>query len=186
MVPEAALIEPRPWEHIGTNRLHLRRAPSRDPWARLRHPASSRTPSAWSVPTACETFQMVALILPMAKDSESQWFSPCSGWKSCHTLRWDSTTKSTRGCEGRGGRLRLRLDSTTNSTRGFDGPRRCSAPLQAPYSHMRLLPSSTRTLNGRMSASVGCCGGSVNGRSTDADLFKQALGDCSQARDARA
>ena len=67
---------------------------------------------------------MVALILPMAKDCESHWFSPCSGWRSCHTLRWDSTTKSTRGCEGRGGRLRLRLDSTSDSTRGFDGPRR--------------------------------------------------------------
>ena len=53
-----------------------------------------------------------------------------------HTLRWDSTTKSTRGCEGRGGRLRLRLDSTSDSTRGFDGPRSCPAPLQAPYSHM--------------------------------------------------
>ena len=102
VVPEAALIEPRPWEHIGTNRLHLRRAPSRDPWARLRHPASSRTPSAWSVPTACDLPDGCP-ILPMAKDSESQWFSPCSGWKSCHALRWDSTTKSTRGCEGRGG-----------------------------------------------------------------------------------
>ena len=79
---------------------------------------------------------MVALILPMAKDSESHWFSPCSGWRSCHTLRWDSTTKSTRGCEGRGGRLRLRLDSTSDSTRGFDGPRSCPAPLQAPYPHM--------------------------------------------------
>ena len=61
---------------------------------------------------------------------------PCSGWRSCHTLRWDSTTKSTRGCEGRGGRLRLRLDSTSDSTRGFDGPRSCPAPRQAPYSHM--------------------------------------------------
>ena len=81
------------------------------------------------------TFQMVALILPMAKDSEIHWFSPRSGWRSCHTLRWDSTTKSTRGCEGRGSRLRLRLDSTTNSTRGFDGPRGCPAPLQAPWSH---------------------------------------------------
>ena len=89
------------------------------------------------------TFQMVALILPMAKDCESHWFSPCSGWRSCHTLRWDSTTKSTRGCEGRGGRLRLRLDSTSDSTRGFDGPRSCPAPLQAPYSIMCLLPSNS-------------------------------------------
>ena len=78
------------------------------------------------------TFQMVALILPMAKDSESHSFSPCSGWRSCHTLRWDSTTKSTRGCEGRGGRLRLRLDSTSDSTRGFDGPRSCPTTLQGP------------------------------------------------------
>ena len=136
------------------------------------------------------TFQMVDLILPMANDSESHWFSPCSGWRSCHTLRWDSTTKSTRGCEGRGGRLRLRLDSTTNSTRGFDGPRSCPTTLQGPCTPMPFLPSSTRssthTLSGRMSACVGCCGGSVYGRSTDADLFKQALGDCSQARDARA
>ena len=98
------------------------------------------------------TFQMVALILPMAKDSESHWFSPCSGWRSCHTLRWDSTTKSTRGCEGRGGRLCLRLDSTTNSTRGFDGPRSCPAPLQVPWSHMPFLLSSSR-----MSVSVGRC-----------------------------
>ena len=28
------------------------------------------------------TFQMVDLILPMAKDCESHWFSPCSGWKA--------------------------------------------------------------------------------------------------------
>ena len=116
------------------------------------------------------TFQMVALILPMAKECESHWFSPCSGWRSCHTLRWDSTTKSTWGCEGRGGRLRLRLDSTTNSTQGFDGPRSCPATLQAPLSHIVVLPSSTHTLSGRMSASVGCCGGSGYGWSTDADL----------------
>ena len=35
------------------------------------------------------TFQMVDLILPMAKDSESHWFSPRtarSGWRSCHLL----------------------------------------------------------------------------------------------------
>ena len=87
------------------------------------------------------TFQMVALILPMAKDCESTWFSPCSGWGSCHTLRWHSTTKSTLGCEGRGGRLRLRLDSTSDSTRGFDGPRSCPAPLQAPWSHMSIPPN---------------------------------------------
>ena len=131
------------------------------------------------------TFQMVALILPMAKDSESHWFSPRSGWRSCHTLRWDSTTKSTRGCEGRGGRLRLRLDSTSDSTRGLMVPE-AALPLYRLHIHTCDSSQATRTLSGRMSASVGCCGGSVNGRSTDADLFKQALGDCSQARDARA
>ena len=132
------------------------------------------------------TFQMVALILPMAKDSESHWFSPCSGWRSCHTLRWDSTTKSTRGCEGRGGRLRLRLDSTSDSTRGLMVPE-AALPLYRLHIHTCDSSQATHTLSGRMSASVGCCGGSsVYGRSTDADLFKQALGDCSQARDARA
>ena len=128
------------------------------------------------------TFRMVVPIFPMVRP-------PGSGWISCHNLHWGSTTKCTRGCEGRGGRLRLRLDSTTNSTQGFDGPRSCPATLQAPLSHIVVLPSSTHTLSGRMSASVArwvLWQFRLNGRSTDADLFKQALGDCSQARDARA
>ena len=109
------------------------------------------------------TFRMVVPIFPMVRP-------PGSGWISCHNLHWGSTTKCTRGCEGRGGRLRLRLDSTTNSTQGFDGPRSCPATLQAPLSHIVVLPSSTYTLSGGMSASVGCCGGSGYGWSTDADL----------------
>ena len=63
------------------------------------------------------TFQMAVLILPTVKDSESHWFSRGSGWRSFHTLCWDSTTKSTRGCEGRGSRLRLRFDSKSGGRR---------------------------------------------------------------------
>ena len=60
-------------------------------------------------------------------------------------------------------------------------------PLYRLHTHTCDSSQATHTLSGRMSASVGCCGGSsVYGRSTDADLFKQAMGDCSQARDARA
>ena len=62
-------------------------------------------------------------------------------------------------------------------------------PLYRLHIHTCDSSQATHTLSGRMSASVGCCGGSsvyLYGRSTDADLFKQALGDCSQARDARA
>ena len=135
------------------------------------------------------TFQMVALILPMAKDSESHWFSPCSGWRSCHTLRWDSTTKSTRGCEG------VRVGEAVFASvwtlqvippGGLMVPE-AALPLYRLHIHTCDSSQATHTLSGRMSASVGCCGGSsVYGRSTDADLFKQALGDCSQARDARA
>ena len=188
MVPEAALNEPYPEEHIGINRLHLRRAPSHDPWARLRHPAPSRTPSAFGQCPLPVTFQMVALILPMAKDCESHWFSPCSGWRSCHTLRWDSTAKSTRGCEGRGGRLRLPVCWTLQVIPpGSLMVPEAALPLYRLHIHICDSFQATGTLSGRMSASVGCCGGSsVYGRSTDADLFKQALGDCSQARDARA
>ena len=105
------------------------------------------------------TFQMVALILPMAKDCESHWLSPCSGWRSCHTLRWDSTTKCTRGCEGRGGRLRLRLDSTSDSTAGLMVPE-AALPLYRLHIHICDSSQATHTLSGRMSASVGCCGGS--------------------------
>ena len=135
------------------------------------------------------TFQMVALILPMAKDCESHWFSPCSGWRSCHTLRWDSTTKCTRGCEGWGGRLRLRLDSTSDSTRGFDAPSVPEAALPLYRLHIHtcgLLPSNSHLewshvcIRWVLWRFVGLRS------STDADLFKQALGDCSQARDERA
>ena len=99
----------------------------------------------------------------------------------------DSTTRSTQGCEGRGSRLRLRLDSTTNSTRGFDGPRSWPAPLHRLHGHPPKLNShlvewSHVCIHWVLSGS----GGSIYGRSTDADLFKEALGDCSHARDARA
>ena len=61
-------------------------------------------------------------------------------------------------------------------------------PLYRLHIHTCDSSQATHTLSGRMSASVGCC---VAVRRytvdlTDADLFKQALGDCSQARDARA
>ena len=90
------------------------------------------------------TFQMVMLSSQcrQARDNEvTGCFSPGTGWRSCHPLLWDSTMKSTRGCEGQRSRLRLRLDSTTHSTRGFDGPRSCPAPLQAPWSHMSIPPN---------------------------------------------
>ena len=50
-------------------------------------------------------------------------------------------------------------------------------PLYRLHIHTCDSSQATHTLSGRMSASVGCCGGSsVYGRSTDADLFKQAFG----------
>ena len=137
------------------------------PWARLRHPAPSRTPSAWSVPTACD--------LPdgCPNPTNGQWFSPCSGWKSCHTLRWDSTTKSTRGCERVGEAVFASVWTLQVIPPGGLMVPEAALPLYRLHIHTCDSSQATFTLSGRMSASVGCCGGSsVYGRSTDADLFK--------------
>ena len=132
------------------------------------------------------TFQMVALILPMAKDCESHWFSPCSGWKAV-ILSVGTPQPNPPGGVRVGEAVFASVWTLQVIPPGGLMVPEAALPLYRLHIHTCDSSQATHTLSGRMSASVGCCGGSsVYGRSTDADLFKQALGDCSQARDARA